>query len=115
SPRNDKETALAEKLGFSAEIRLACQTTVNGDVKLRRLILDSEDASLASNLAAERSPCSVGEEKRLAILFADIRGFTSFAEKMLPYDVIHILNRYFNKMGMIISSHSGRIDNYMGD
>lgn len=114
SPRNDKEQLLADKMGFTDDIRLACQTTVNGNVKLRRLVLDNEDIEYVCYVAGD-NVCSVGQEKLLAILFSDIRGFTTFSEKMLPYDVIHILNRYFNKMGTIINDNGGYIDNYMGD
>jgi adenylate cyclase len=57
----------------------------------------------------------VGQEQRLAILFADIRGFTPFAETMLPYDIIHLLNRYFHHVGEAIRRHGGYIDTYMGD
>lgn len=112
---NDRELVLAEKMNFTPNIRLACQTRISSDVKLRRLVLDREDAEMASKLAASSSMCSVGEEKRLAILFSDIRGFTSFSEKMLPYDVVHLLNRYFHRMGKIIADNGGYIDNYIGD
>jgi class 3 adenylate cyclase/nitrite reductase/ring-hydroxylating ferredoxin subunit len=54
-------------------------------------------------------------ELELAILFSDIRGFTTFSETQLPYDVVHILNRYFHAMGGAIREHGGYIDKYMGD
>ena len=54
-------------------------------------------------------------ERELAILFADIRGFTEFSEKLPPYDVIYILNRYFYHMGKIISALGGSVENYIGD
>ena len=110
APPNDKETRLAERLHFGPDIRLACQTTVSGDVELRRLVLDAEDLEIVGS-----SPRSVGEEKQLAILFADIRGFTSFAETLPPYDVVHVLNRYFHQVGHAIQRNGGCIDNYMGD
>jgi adenylate cyclase len=110
APPNDKETRLAERLHFGPDIRLACQTTVSGDVELRRLVLDAEDLEIVGG-----SPRSVGEEKQLAILFADIRGFTSFAETLPPYDVVHVLNRYFHQVGQVIQRNGGCIDNYMGD
>ena len=34
---------------------------------------------------------------------------------MVPYDLIHFLNRYFHQMGHVISLNDGFIDNYMGD
>src|SRR6185295_11780363 len=61
------------------------------------------------------SVSSIGEEKQLAVLFADIRGFTPFAEALPPYDVVYALNRYFHEMGQVINRNGGHIDNYMGD
>ena len=58
---------------------------------------------------------ALGEEKDIFILFADIQGFTTFAENLLPYDVIYSLNLYLSQMGEIVKRHGGRIDNYMGD
>jgi adenylate cyclase len=113
--RNDKEQVLAERLHFSPEIRLACQTTINGDVKLRRLVMDEEDIELTDQMGAGATPTSAGEEKELAILFSDIRGFTPFAERLLPYDVVHVLNRYYYEVGEAIIRNGGHIDNYMGD
>jgi adenylate cyclase len=113
APRNEREAELAARLHFSSEIRLACQTTVQGDVTLRRLVLDAEDIKLTAQSAD--APAPIGEEKKLAILFADIRGFTPFAERLLPYDVVHVLNRYYYEVGRAITAHGGRIDNYMGD
>lgn len=115
APRNSPEEELASRLHFTPEIRLACQTVVSGDVCLRRLVLDEEDLELANGQTADGSPASVGEEKRIAILFADIRGFTSFSEALPPYDVIYVLNRFFHQMGKVISRHGGVINNYMGD
>ena len=115
APRNEKEQALAERLHFAADVRLACQTTINDDVKLRRLVLDEEDLLLTNQLVRGEVLSASGEEKKLAILFSDIRGFTPFAEALPPYDVVHVLNRYFHKMGQVIARFGGTIDNYAGD
>lgn len=106
---------MAERLHFSTDIRLACQTRIHGDVRLRRLVLDADDVSLTDQRGARAEPRLVGEEKRVAVLFADIRGFTTFAERLPPYDVIHALNRYFSRMEKIIRGHGGYVDNYLGD
>src|SRR5581483_5693531 len=113
-PRNDREQELAARLCFSPEIRLACQTTLSGDVKLRRLVLDDEDIKLTAQ-SSSAAAASIGEEKKLAMLFADIRSFTPFAERLLPYDVVHVLNRYYHEVGRAIITNGGCIDNYMGD
>ena len=98
SPRNEKEQALAEQLHFGERVRLACQTTVTGDVTLRRLILDAKDAGLTDQRRKRTTHGSVGEERRIAILFVDIRSSTSFAESVPPFDVIHVLRRFYHHM-----------------
>jgi class 3 adenylate cyclase len=113
-PRNEREARLAKIKGFSPEVRLACQTTVDGDISLRRLVLDDHDISEA--IRQGRGDINdVGREVDVTILFSDIRSFTAFSEKALPYDVIHILNRYFETIGNIIDINGGYIDKYMGD
>jgi adenylate cyclase len=115
-PRNEKEQKMANRRNFSPLVRLACQTTVSGDVALRRLVLDDEDVQLVDQeVAGGAAPRSVGEERHLAILFADVRNFTAFAEAHLPYDVVHVLNRYFSRVGAIINHHHGQINNFIGD
>ncbi|MEE3715546.1 adenylate/guanylate cyclase domain-containing protein [Tumidithrix elongata RA019] len=112
NPRNALEEELADKLGFPTDVRLACQTKVVGDIKVHRLVLDSEDIDTVEN---QLSVGSIGEEKQIAVLFADIRGFTKFAEATLPYDVIYVLNSYFSRMNKVILRHGGVINSYMGD
>jgi adenylate cyclase len=115
APRTDAEQEIASHLQFKPMIRLACQTQVTGSMTVRRLVLDDEDEQLAAESIADQSVEAAGEERHLAILFADIRGFTPFAERLLPYDVIHALNRYYHRVGRIVHSHGGVVDNYMGD
>ena len=94
-------------MGFGQEIRLACQVKVSGDVTVRRLVLDEEDIETTSLLIRESNSAPIGVEKEVLILFADIRGFTSLADKLFPYDVIHILNRYFHLMNEVIVRRGG--------
>ncbi len=110
-PRNAVETRLARAKGFDDNIRLACQTLITGPVKLRRLVIDEEDVKIAQ----DGTPQTTGKDRLLTILFSDIRNFTPFAESHLPYDVIHILGRYFRKVGEPVLRHGGYIDKYMGD
>ena len=92
--RTPEEKEMALKLNFSEEIRLSCQTKVNGPLKLRRLIIDETDLEVCSKVTFEGDQSSkvmrsVGEEKEIALMFTDIRGFT-FSEKHPPYDVLFI-------------------------
>ena len=108
SPETEKEKILIDKAHTMKGFRLACQTTIKGNITARRLVLDSDDIK---DITFDRQ----GETKEIAILFSDIRGFTPFSEKLTPYDVIFILNRYFKRMVNVVENNSGRIDNYIGD
>lgn len=114
--RSSAEIGISEQLHFTPAMRLACQTQIFDDVTVRRLALDTEDLDIINDeMRGKVIPNTIDKEKQIAILFADIRGFTSFSEKVLPYDVIYVLNRYFRKMGRVISRYDGMINNYMGD
>ncbi|MEE8329638.1 MAG: adenylate/guanylate cyclase domain-containing protein [Thermodesulfovibrionia bacterium] len=115
SPRSSKEEDIAKQLSFSPKIRLACQTSLTGNLEVRRLIVDEHDIELTSRLITDEEANLTGVEKHVFIMFADIREFTAFSEFQLPYDVIHILNRFFYLMNEIIKRYGGYIDNYMGD
>jgi adenylate cyclase len=115
APRNEREQAISDRLHFPPEVRLACQTRATGELVVRRLVLDDVDVELTSLDRGGLPNWPVGKEQRLAILFLDIRGFTSFSESLLPYDVIHLLRRFFLRMGRIVERYGGVVDNYMGD
>jgi len=115
APRTPAEQTLADRLGFSPQLRLACQTTASNSVTMRRLILDDDDVALVDQRARSAAAVAAGEERSLAIMFADIREFTSFSEPLPPHDVVHVLNRYFHAMGREVARFGGCIDNYMGD
>ncbi len=65
----------------------------------------------------ERSPESmlVGEDRICAVLFSDIRSFTTISEGLLPAEVVESLNDYFERMVDIIFKHNGTVDKYIGD
>jgi hypothetical protein len=94
APRTDAEQVLADRLGFAPRLRLACQTVASADPTMRLLILD-DDVALVDQRRRGAEPGAAGEERKLAILFSDIRGFTAFSEILPP----HMLNRYFHAMG----------------
>jgi adenylate cyclase len=56
-----------------------------------------------------------GERREVAILFADIRGYTAFSEGRDPETVVEVLNYYFAKLADTVAEHRGDIDKYVGD
>jgi class 3 adenylate cyclase len=57
----------------------------------------------------------VGDNRILAVLFSDIRGFTTISEKMSPENLVHSLNRYFESMVAPIIERKGIVEDYIGD
>lgn len=59
--------------------------------------------------------CGDFSSKNLSILSSDIRGFTSFSEKLNPMDNFRFLNAYLKRVVPVITSHNGIIEKYIGD
>lgn len=56
-----------------------------------------------------------GETRIVTVLFADIRGFTTFSQKMSPKELLHFMKEYFDLMNAEIKSEDGTILEYVGD
>ncbi len=57
----------------------------------------------------------IGENRVLAVLFSDIRSFTTISEHLEPEEVVESLNKYFEIMVDTITRHHGIVDKYIGD
>ncbi len=66
-------------------------------------------------LTMDTDSLQVGQEYEVAVLFCDLRDFTSFAEYSPPEDVIYFLNTYFSEMVNIVADHNGIVNKFMGD
>ncbi len=56
-----------------------------------------------------------GEERKVSILFSDIRGFTTLSEKLSASEIIDLLNDYFETMSGAIIENEGIINKFIGD
>ena len=112
SPRSEREKEIAESRGWDASVRLACQTRLLGEATVERIVLRGADTS---QIQLETVGGDTGEERTVALLFCDMRGFTRFAEAHSAFDVVHILNRFFAAVGEPILVNGGIIYQYVGD
>ncbi len=56
-----------------------------------------------------------GSLHEVAVLFCDLRGFTSFSEKLSPREVVTFLNDYYAIMTDVILEHQGSVNQFVGD
>ncbi|KQT44535.1 hypothetical protein ASG43_14485 [Aureimonas sp. Leaf454] len=111
SPPGGAETRLLDRIAAPPDVRLACQTRPMGDVTVRLLVGGSRiyDPATASD------PYRWGVEREVAVMFADLRGFTRLTERRLAYDVVHLLNAYFERAAHVVAARGGQVDKFMGD
>ncbi|HLX79544.1 MAG TPA: adenylate/guanylate cyclase domain-containing protein [Burkholderiales bacterium] len=105
------ERRVLERIGAPPNVRLACQLRPSRDLVVTPLL------QAAVGIGAAHAPPGArdGEERQMAVLFADLRGFTRMAERKLPYDVVFILNRYFEAVGGAVAQAGGIANQYTGD
>ncbi|MBS0538784.1 MAG: adenylate/guanylate cyclase domain-containing protein [Proteobacteria bacterium] len=112
SPATPEEQKVLDRVGAPESVRLACQVRPPpGRYRVTPLL----PAQAGPVEAYRRQPQAHGGERYVAILFCDIRGFTSISEGKLPYDVVFLLNRYFRATGHAIEAAGGRLDKFIGD
>ncbi len=69
----------------------------------------------AATLTEETFHLDDGERREVAVLFADVKGFTAMSEKLDPEDVRRILDKLLQLFTVCIKNYGGYIDKYEGD
>jgi adenylate cyclase len=110
-PPAEDELRVLRRIGATSNVRLACQLRPRGAVEVTPLLPPFAHAADGRR----RVDFAQGSEREIAILFADIRGFTALSEGRLPYDVVFVLNRYFAAIGRAIEAAGGHVDKFIGD
>jgi adenylate cyclase len=112
SPASPAELATLKAIAAPPNVRLACQARVDSASTVMQL-LKAKPGNGAPAFVAQGE--FAGVERELAVLFIDIRGFTSMTDRMLAYDVVFILNQFFQAVGQAVSAAGGWINDRAGD
>jgi adenylate cyclase len=70
---------------------------------------------LATHLAIDPAAFEVPRQARVAVLFADIVGFTRLCEELPPAEAMALLGGFHRRMARVIAAHVAEIDDYIGD
>ena len=119
-PEVQRELGLALSFGVTALavyviVRQHTETATAAEAAQRR----------GSNLARFFSPAVVDqlagggdlqlERRQVAVMFVDLRGFTSFAESALPEQLRHMLSEFRDIVSAAVVRHGGAVDKFLGD
>ena len=107
-PPSEAEARSLAAVGAEPNTRLACQIKPMDPMTVMRVFQPD-------GRSKNRGHASQGEEKELALLFLDMRGFTARTTGQLPYDVVFLLNRFFDAIVPSINAQGGTVDKYLGD
>jgi len=97
--------------------RYAFQAVLAGkkEERIRQIFQKYVPKDVIERFFASPEKMLVGDNRKLSILFSDIRSFTTISEGMAPDDLVNSLNRYFSGQVDIIYNRKGVVDKYIGD
>jgi len=71
--------------------------------------------NMVDELTAADEPLQAVRTQPVAVLFADIVGFTALSETLPPERVIALLRGFHRRVAQVVFAHRGTLDKYMGD
>jgi class 3 adenylate cyclase len=81
----------------------------------RKTLASFVPQQLADRLAAHPDSAIEPQEVVVTVLFSDIRGFSTIAERLEARDVASVVGRHLSAMAEVIAAHGGTIDKFQGD
>ncbi len=116
--QNDLLHFSAHYVGMIFENALMLEKKLFFENRIRKAFSRFVPEQIIDELVAQtdvKGKTMLGEKRKVAILFSDIRSFTSISECNKPEVMVAFLNRYFTTMVNIIKKHGGTIDKFIGD
>jgi len=118
TPRGKKEglTLLFTNQTREKELKQTVEMVTDERRILKDMFCRYMSSEVMEKLLETPDTINLGGEKRMAtVIFADIRGYTSFSEKREPEKIIKILNDYFGEAVEQVMQYKGYIDKFIGD
>ncbi|MEO0123194.1 MAG: adenylate/guanylate cyclase domain-containing protein [candidate division WOR-3 bacterium] len=109
-PQCGNENPTTNKFCGECGFNLLSYTTVERIELLKKSIPESLVRKIIST-----KDTAVKERRNVTVIFADISGFTSISEKLDPEELTLLMNKCFQKLGMMVYRYEGIIDKFIGD
>lgn len=103
-----------DRLAAEAERLLAQQRLNREREEMKHYLTDEAIAAVKRGAAGEKYQTKV-DNAFLTIVFTDIVQFTPLCENMNAFEVVDMLNNYFDKMVEILINYGASIDKFIGD
>ncbi|HUX21903.1 MAG TPA: adenylate/guanylate cyclase domain-containing protein, partial [Spirochaetia bacterium] len=97
------------------EFALQAVIAQKNERKIRNIFQKYVPKDVIDNFFTNPEGMLVGDNRVLAVLFSDIRSFTTISEGFMPDELVVALNKYFSLMVDVIMSRGGIVDKYIGD
>jgi adenylate cyclase len=109
-PPNDLEAKALARIKAGKEVRLACQLHPKTDLAITPLVMANLPLSTTLHSGGVE-----GHEEYVVAMFVDMRGSTNLGERVLAYDVVFILNRFFTELSSALTDSHGHYAQFAGD
>jgi len=109
-PPNELEARALKRIGAGPNVRLACQLYPRADLSITPLVLANQELGATLHRGGVQ-----GHEEYVVAMFVDMRGSTDLGERVLAYDVVFILNRFFTELSEALAASHGHYAQFAGD
>ncbi len=103
-----------DEIGLLADEFNRMVISLRENIQMKKFV-SSLTVDMIQNHSGQDADTSSMIKKEIAVLFSDIRGFTSLSERMEPEALVDIINVYLNVQSRHIIDNNGVIDKFAGD